>query len=253
MAKTKTKSKSKEYVIPPGKALGMRSCKPDFSSPSEDANGFKWPKSGKVVASDWIADNNCGHGLHLLAHGEGAGHLLCYDEGAPWLVCEYDPEKAVDLDGKVKVPECTVVFCGDESTAPAWIMAHDPLARFVVRGTATAGDRGTATAGDSGTATAGDSGTATAGVSGTATAGVSGTATAGYRGTATAGDSGTATAGYRGTATAGLGGVISILHWNGKRYKVRVAQVKDEDGDGELEPNTPYQLGKDGNWKVTSK
>jgi len=69
---------------------------------------------------------------------------------------------------------------------------------------------------------------------------VFGTATAGYRGTATAGDSG--------TATAGVGGVISILRWNGERYKARIALVKDEDGDGELEPNTPYKLDDKGHF-----
>jgi hypothetical protein len=55
-------------------------------------------------------------------------------------------------------------------------------------------------------------------------------------------------AGYRGTATAGLGGVIAILHWNGKRYKARIAQVKDEDGVGKLEPNTPYRLNHKGDF-----
>jgi hypothetical protein len=42
--------------------------------------------------------------------------------------------------------------------------------------------------------------------------------------------------------------VIAILHWDGKRYKARTAQVKDEDGDGELEPNTPYRLSDQGNF-----
>ena len=50
------------------------------------------------------------------------------------------------------------------------------------------------------------------------------------------------TAGDRGTATAGPGGAIAIQYWNGKRYKVRIGHVKDEDGDGELEPNVRYQL-----------
>ena len=63
---------------------------------------------------------------------------------------------------------------------------------------------------------------------------IGGTATAGYRGTATAGDGGTATAGY--------GGVIAIQYWNGKRYKLKIAQVKDKDGDGELKPNKKYRL-----------
>lgn len=59
---------------------------------------------------------------------------------------------------------------------------------------------------------------------------------------------GTATAGDSGTATAGYSGVITILYWNDKRYKARIAQVKDEDGYGELEPNTPYRLNVQGNF-----
>jgi hypothetical protein len=57
---------------------------------------------------------------------------------------------------------------------------------------------------------------------------------------------GTATAGYRGTATAGVGGVISILRWNGKRYRSKIATIKDEDGDGDLMPNTKYRLNGEG-------
>ena len=113
-------------------------------------------------------------------------------------------------------------------------------------GTATAGDASTATAGDTGTATAGAYGTATAGAPGTATAGAAGTATAGAYGTATAGARGTATAGYAGTATAGYGGVICIQFWTGTRYKAKIAQVKDEDGDGQLEPNQAYKLNEAG-------
>jgi hypothetical protein len=82
---------------------------------------------------------------------------------------------------------------------------------------------------------------------GVATAGDMGVATAGYRGVATAGYRGVATVGYRGVATAGDGGVIAIWHWSDNRYKIRIAQViKDEDGDGDLEPNTPYRLNNEG-------
>ena len=152
-----------DYVLPPGMALGLRSCLPDFRSPSEDANGFVWPKSGHVSAPDWKADPNCGHGLHLLAHGEGDGGLLCYDKGAHWLVCEYDPTKAIDLDGKIKVPECTVVFCGDESTAPVWIKSHDPSAKLVVGSTNTGGVGSTNTGGVRSTNTGGDDSTVKSG------------------------------------------------------------------------------------------
>ena len=75
-----------------------------------------------------------------------------------------------------------------------------------------------------------------------------GTATARDYGTATAGNSGTATAGYRGTATAGTGGLIVIMHWNGTRYKNRIARIIDEGGEGELKPNVKYQLNDNGNF-----
>ena len=53
---------------------------------------------------------------------------------------------------------------------------------------------------------------------------------------------GTATAGYGGTATAGDSGTIAIGCWNGKRYKYKIATIKDEDGRGELKPNVKYRL-----------
>ena len=103
-------------------------------------------------------------------------------------------------------------------------------------GTATAGDRGTATAGYRGTATAGDYGTATAGDRGTATAGYRGTATAGEGGTATAGEGGTATAGEGGPATAGEGGEVHIRHYDGRRYRIAVGYV----GEDDIDPGTAY-------------
>ena len=70
---------------------------------------------------------------------------------------------------------------------------------------------------------------------------VGGTATAGYGGTATAGDEGTATAGYS--------GVVAIQYWNGERYKCKIALVKDEYEEGELEPNQPYRLNDKGQFE----
>jgi hypothetical protein len=104
------------------------------------------------------------------------------------------------------------------------------------------GDYKTATAGNGGTATAGYNGTATAGYGGTATAGNHGTAMAGNHGTATAGDYGTATAGDDGTATAGENGRISLLHYDGRRYRQIIGYI-GEDG---LLPNVPYKLNKNG-------
>ena len=134
---------------------------------------------------------------------------------------------------------------GDDGTATA---GDDGTATAGDDGTATAGARGTATAGYAGTATAGARGTATAGYAGTATAGYAGTATAGDAGTATAGDAGTATAGARGTATAGYAGTVALLHYNGKRWKLKIATIKDEDGDGQLGPNAKYRLNNNGDF-----
>jgi hypothetical protein len=53
---------------------------------------------------------------------------------------------------------------------------------------------------------------------------------------------GTATAGDWGTATAGYGGCISILYWNGVKYKRAVFAV----GKGGLEPNQPYTVDETG-------
>jgi hypothetical protein len=72
-------------------------------------------------------------------------------------------------------------------------------------------------------------------------------ATAGDGGTATAGHGGMATAGHGGTATAGHGGAIIIRFWTGQR--LRAATIKDEDGNGELEPNVKYWLDENGEFQ----
>jgi hypothetical protein len=60
--------------------------------------------------------------------------------------------------------------------------------------------------------------------------------------TASAGHEGTASAGDKGTASAGDRGVVSILHWDGTKYRRRCAEV----GEGGLKPNTPYKLNEAG-------
>jgi hypothetical protein len=217
-------------------------------------SGFVWPQVGEIAeAPDWIANTECGNGLHGWLYGHGDHGCSSYlDSTSKWLVVEVESDSIVMLGGKCKFPRGKVVFVGDKKDATDYLMANEPRSLNVevigasltvgdgksvtvgalgtatagdsgtatagYRGTATAGYSGTATAGDSGTATAGDSGTATAGYRGTATAGYRGTATAGYSGTATAGDSGTATAGYRGTATAGYSGTATA----GYRGEIRI-------------------------------
>ena len=230
------KTKTAPAVVAPvvETVLVMRTCNADMTA----YGGFKWPESGLVEAPDWKPIAKCGHGLHGLLWGVGSASHLDLSDSAKGLVVRVAAELVVDLGGKVKFPRGEVVFCGDLKGAADYICANGGAGRAVVRGTSTSGYDGTSTSGYDGTSTSGDRGTSTSGVSGTATAGDSGTATAG--------DRGTATAGVRGTATAGSGGTICILYWSGKRYKSRIAQVKDEDGDGELEPNVPYRLNERG-------
>jgi len=198
--------------------LILRTCRADGTSPSEYANGFRWPAVGEeAVAPDWDSTPECGHGLHGLLRGCGDAGLLDWSADALWIAAEVD--EWVEIDGKVKAPRARVVARGDRKAVTDVLVARYP-GLPVVGAFATAGDDGTATAGDDGTATAG----------------YRGTATAGYRGTATAGEYGTATAGDDGTATAGAGGEIRIRWWDGTRYRLAVGYV-GEDG---IEADTPY-------------
>ena len=45
----------------------LRICHADMSS----HGGFIWPKSGRVTASDWKANQTCGNGLHGWFEGQG--------------------------------------------------------------------------------------------------------------------------------------------------------------------------------------
>ena len=194
-------------------AYMLKTVNADFTS----HGGFRWPRRGKVVAPDWDPEPVCGGGLHGLLWGEGDGRLLDWSDDAVWLVCKIDADTAVDLGGKIKVPEATVAHAGTRKTATAFLAAHAP-GRSIVGGTATARDFGTATAG------------------------YGGTATAGHRGTATAGLGGTATAGHGGTATAGDGGTIVVRWQDGNRWRLAVGYI----GEADLEPNVPYRCDDNG-------
>ncbi len=94
------------------KSLILRTCNDDMTS----HDGFVWPKSGYVSAPDWIANRNCGNGLHGLLNGDGNWAPL--DKGSKnWLVCEVESRDIIDLNGKVKFPKCNVIFCGSADDA----------------------------------------------------------------------------------------------------------------------------------------
>ena len=135
----------------------------------------------------------------------------------------------VVLDGKVKFPRCEVIFTGSQKDATD-ILVKEYGNIGIIGATVVVGDKQHAIAGYKGTATAGNYGKAMAGDYGKATAGDWGTATAGY--------GGTATAGYGGKATAGEMGRISILDWDGNRYREVIGYV----GENGIEPNVAYKL-----------
>ena len=197
-----------------------------------NAVAFIFRKDGQVF---FPAPNTWNHSHRSIAeyHKLPAGLI-----GDALARCELTPkpEKNGEIrwheaNGRLRDDVETWVFTLDEQRAPAW-WAEDAAAwedrarKAVKRWLATAPGHLAPGA------------VVTAGYGGTATAGNSGTATAGNRGTATAGYWGTATAGYGGTATAGKMGIISIRHWNGKRYRLIVGYV-GEDG---IEANTPYRV-----------
>lgn len=213
-AKKPARAAKKKRRNTPLKVLVLRTCDKDLRS----YGGYKWPKRGVAKARDWKADDQCGHGLHGLLWGVGAGELLDWDHAdAKWLVVEVRADQMMKLGGKVKFPRGRVVYCGNQLGATDYLRKHGAAKEAVVGATVTApaggnalvGYRGWACAGPDGIATAGHYGTAAVGRRGIATAGPYGTATAGDNGTARAGHEGTATAGSLGNATAGDGGNAS--------------------------------------------
>ena len=106
---------NKVYIM--DRVLVLRTCDENMRS----FGGFQWPESGNVSAPDWDPKPECGNGLHGLLWGEGDGSLLYGRAASKWLVCSVDPERIVDLDGKVKFPECEVVHAGDMASATTYI------------------------------------------------------------------------------------------------------------------------------------
>ena len=193
--------------------LILRTCNADMTS----YGGFRWPESGPVVAPDWAPTMKCGNGLHGLLWGEGSVQFMNLADDAKWLVFRAAVADLKhgegDLTDKCKARAGYVEYCGTRDGAITYLLANGAKGKRVVFGTSTSG----------------------------------------YHGTSTSGNGGTSTSGYRGTSTSGNGGTICILRWNGKRYKPVIATVKDEDGDGQLEPNTPYRLDDTGRFVAVPK
>ncbi len=190
--------------------LVLRTCKPDMSSPSSRANGFKWPKRGRVKAPDWDPSPECGHGLHGLLWGEGHCRAMYTKPDAVWLVVATEGP-VVDLGQKCKFPEGRVVHWGDKRSATQFLYRYAPH-KAIYGLTLTAGDDVTLTAGAYSTLTAGRYSTLTAGRYSTLTAGHRSTLTTGHRSTLTAGADSTLTSGHRSTLTAGAYSTLTSGH-----------------------------------------
>ena len=174
----------KKYAPKKGHVLCLKSLQANLIASHND---FQWPSKGKCIAPDWKPTTACGNGLHAFLWGAGDGDLRCKDEDAKWLVMSVDASTIIDLDSKVKFPECEVVFCGDRETAIAIILHFAPSGTPVMFGTVTGGDRATVTGGDAATVTGGNRATVTGGYAATVTGGYAATVTGGDAATVTAG------------------------------------------------------------------
>lgn len=189
------------------------------------SNGVRWPKSGYVSAPDWDPEPVCGGGLHGLLRGEGDHDLLDMRHDANWLVCSVDPVRIVNLNGKVKFPECEVVHVGDIKSAANYI--HSSLG-YPRNYNPAVGGR----------ADSGGSGRSVAGAFGYAKVGDFGEAIVGDYGQADAADWGRAVAGVGGSVKAGYEGVISLSYWDYTPDRIRIAVGYI--GEQGLEPGVWY-------------
>jgi len=124
------------FAPPSGYVLCLKSLPANLKA----HEGFQWPEIGHVSAPDWMPTNECGNGLHAFLWGVGNSDLACADDDAKWIVMQVKEEGIIDLSGKVKFPECEVVFCGAREVAISIIQKHAPAGTPIMYGTATAGD-----------------------------------------------------------------------------------------------------------------
>ena len=134
------------YTVPEDCVLVLRSNTANDTS----YNDFQWPHIGHVSAPDWNPKPVCGYGLHGALWGVGDGNLFRFEESAIWKVVEVESAAIVNLGGKVKFPECTIVHSGTQKTATDFLKKFAPPEAQIIGATATAGYRGTAAAGQGG-------------------------------------------------------------------------------------------------------
>jgi hypothetical protein len=62
----------------------------------------------------------------------------------------------------------------------------------------------------------------------------------------TGGDRSTVTGGYGSTVTGGDGSILSVKWWDGKRYRIIIGYV----GEDDIKPNTKYEVKGGKLWEV---
>jgi len=226
------------------------------SKDGKSYNNFQHPMTvgETVTAPDWVANCNCGSGIHGWPWALGLGEGKECDWTALWQVYGVKPEDIMqgepDLVGKIKFHTGVLRFLGTWEQATNFVLAGQMAwVHQAARGAASAtGPRGAASAtGPSGAASAtGPSGAASAtGWRGAASAtGESGAASA-------TGKDGTAIAlGINGKASGSLGNFLMVAEWKftagaWKRVAMRMVRV-----DGKrIKADTFYSL-KNGKWTI---
>lgn len=114
--------------LKPNEILVYRTVNFDMTS----YNNFIWPTKGKVIAPDWIANFECGNGLHGLPWAVGKSRYCSNAKDSLHLVVKVDTSPnnyshgTSELVDKCKFKSGTVVYCGDRSGAIRLIWEYAP-------------------------------------------------------------------------------------------------------------------------------
>jgi len=246
-------------------SYGLRTWNKDGSSRGD----FKWDLTpeARTTAPDWRPTKDCGNGLHCNAWGAEdwtlMGDLSAVVSGEKVLgVVRFDPDGAIDLDGKHKAEWMEVVITTLTADLGTVLGFMAPKRHTYIQGLTKVQETAAATTGDrSAAATTGDrSAAATTGYSSAA-------ATTGYRSAAattgdrsaaatTGKDSIAAALGREGRAKAGPDGAIMLAafgDWDGERYPLKAVfagLVGTTHGDITIQPDTFYRLTVEGALEV---
>jgi len=214
--------KLSKYVI------GLKCVNGDLTS--LHTSTFRWKRRGVVEAPDWNPNPVCGGGLHFLQMGQNDPGLWENEDDKIWLVVRALRSETVEIGGKSKAKNVTVIFSGSPAMTSGWLKQNHPGEWF---GTLLSGGDGSKnTGGDGSTNTGGDASKNAGGDASTNTGGYGSTNTGGYGSTNTGGQFSTNTGGTRSTNTGGDG---STLIW-----KINESEIKAIVGKDGIKPNVSY-------------